>query len=549
MIGLESIDRFLTKITKKIDKNELLTVFLATFVIGIIAHGFCYSNSMFAHDAAEIAFNPPTLIETLAGSRWTLNFFFSMAGNSQVGWLIGFITLFIYSIVSLLLIKIFEIKNKFLMVLLSALVVTSPTAISSNLYLSSAHAYAGSFLFATLALYFIYKGGKHYILAGLFMFLCEGTYAAYISVTLSFFLVKEIVNIIKNNYKKEDFIKVFSRHIVVVVLFVVTMLISAILIKIFVADNQSLIQPRTTAALNGGIQYYITQIIVAVGKVILDFINPNRLSFFKYNKVLYILLLISLVISIVCYIYRFLNKKCYKYLWVDICLLVDVIFLPLAVNIIGVMYYSHSLMWISYLIPWIFCLLIYNFIINNMSVSNIEKFQIISTILCIIYTIYSMILLSNMAYLKANNNYESGMALANRIVDRIEEIDGYVPGETPVIFAGDLKEYYANDVEGFEILDSINGAGSPDWDTAFTYGFPFYTYIQQELKINMNIINYKYGNGIDGTTISSMLKNKYDFNDNECIELTKSIDDLNAFPSRDCYIIRKGIIIFKLGNY
>ena len=549
MTGLESIDTYLDKFISKIDKSKVLIVFLTTFIVGMIAHGFCYSNVMFAHDAAEIAFKSPTLMEMLAGSRWTLNAFFSFVGNSQVGWLIGFITLFIYFIISLLLISIFDIKNKMIMSLLSALIVTGPATISSNLYLSSAHAYAGSFLFATLALYFIYKGKKYYILAGLFMFLCEGTYAAYISVTLSFFLVKEIIGLIKNNYEAKDFKTVFFRHLMVVFLFAITMIISALLINLLVADNQSLIQPRTTAALNGGIQYYITNIIVAIGKVVLDFIDPNRLSFFKYNKLLYILLVIAFVISLAYYIHRLLKNKNYKHLWIILCLLIDVACLPLAVNIIGVMYYSHSLMWISYLIPWIFCILVYNTIISNKTFNFIGKAQVVTTIICIIYTVYSMILLSNMAYLKANNNYESGLALANRIVDRIEEIDGYVPGKTPVIFAGDIKEYYSNDIEGFEILDSINGVGSPDWDTSFTYGFPFYTYIQQELKINMNIINYKYGNGINGETISHMLKNKYDFTDEECLELISAVDELSAYPSKECYIIRKGIIIFKLGNY
>ena len=71
MTGLESIDTYLDKFISKIDKSKVLIVFLTTFIVGMIAHGFCYSNVMFAHDAAEIAFKSPTLMEMLAGSRWT----------------------------------------------------------------------------------------------------------------------------------------------------------------------------------------------------------------------------------------------------------------------------------------------------------------------------------------------------------------------------------------------------------------------------------------------------------------------------------------------
>ena len=75
--------------------------------------------------------------------------------------------------------------------------------------------------------------------------------------------------------------------------------------------------------------------------------------------------------------------------------------------------------------------------------------------------------------LKKNLEKNATISLATRVLDRIETAEGYVPGETPVAFAGrlDRNDYWNRGREAFADLDRTVGLWS---DYAATYNLGRY---------------------------------------------------------------------------
>ena len=87
--------------------------------------------------------------------------------------------------------------------------------------------------------------------------------------------------------------------------------------------------------------------------------------------------------------------------------------------------------------------------------------------------LWQHVVYANQVYMKKDLEKNATISLATRVLDRIETTEGYVPGETPVTFAGRLDEngYWNRGRAAFEDLDGTVGL----WhDYAATYNLGRY---------------------------------------------------------------------------
>ena len=69
------------------------------------------------------------------------------------------------------------------------------------------------------------------------------------------------------------------------------------------------------------------------------------------------------------------------------------------------------------------------------------------------------IVFSNQVYLTKNLEFESTLSLTSRIIDRLEETDGYRPGFTPVAMIGSPEaSIFSVERKGFEHLSALDAA-------------------------------------------------------------------------------------------
>ena len=92
-------------------------------------------------------------------------------------------------------------------------------------------------------------------------------------------------------------------------------------------------------------------------------------------------------------------------------------------------------------------------------------------LLCVV--LWHHVVFANQAYMKKDLEKNTTLVLASQIVNRIEGVEGYVPGETPIAFAGVVTQdrLLARQRAPFAHLEGVMGLG---WDYAVTYNLGRY---------------------------------------------------------------------------
>ena len=128
---------------------------------------------------------------------------------------------------------------------------------------------------------------------------------------------------------------------------------------------------------------------------------------------------------------------------------------------------------------------------------------------------------ANQIYLKKDLEYDATLSVMTRVVDRIEQVEGYIPGETPVEFLGDiLRSQLAMTRPAFAHLGSLTGT---EENYAITYADTFWMYLEDVM----------------GYPIKRFRETK-----NE--EQERVTDDMPCFPDKDSVQIVDGVVFVKL---
>lgn len=128
---------------------------------------------------------------------------------------------------------------------------------------------------------------------------------------------------------------------------------------------------------------------------------------------------------------------------------------------------------------------------------------------------------SNQMAVKRDLEFYSTMSAMARVLDRAEQTQGYIPGETPVVLVGMLtSSSIAMERPGFETVSKAQGM-------RYTYGAAYetsnYWYLQMALGEPINLVSHK-----------------------ERRKLTGSAPDLSAFPKEGCCQMRDGYLYLRL---
>ena len=128
---------------------------------------------------------------------------------------------------------------------------------------------------------------------------------------------------------------------------------------------------------------------------------------------------------------------------------------------------------------------------------------------------------ANQIYLKKDLEYDATLSVMTRVVDRIEQVEGYIPGETPVEFLGDiLRSQLTMTRPAFAHLGSLTGT---EENYAITYGDTFWMYLEDVM----------------GYPIKRFRETK-----NE--EQERVTDDMPCFPDKDSVQMVDGVVFVKL---
>lgn len=212
-------------------------------------------------------------------------------------------------------------------------------------------------------------------------------------------------------------------------------------------------------------------------------------------------------------------------------LLLGISLLPLALNFVTILVQEgtvHALMIYSFVLLYVFSLKIVEMALQKMIQNQSSDWPILY--LCSValaeLLVWNNFCVSNMAYLRLQVCYENSFALANRIVARIEALDGY-SAELPVAVVGEAsRTLYGGTVQDFAQINSLTGTNdrllySPEPHIRTR------TFVEHYIGVHMPRINGEQ---------------------KEVLNNSEQIKELPSYPQKGSIVIYDDIIVVKLSD-
>ena len=517
---------------------------LATFIIGLAAHMYCYTNMLTGADDSALFTQGFSWADGASGTRWLIKLYWDLLGTIRTPWLLGVVTLALYGAAAWFVCEALGITSRAGVVLVSGLMVTCPTMISSNFYLTSAHIYAGALLFACMAAYAYEKWRHGWIAAFVFMLLSEGSYAAYIGMTLSLFFLCSLKELLFDQEANDKHNLV--RHFGMLFLFGSSMVATTVICNLITANNTA---GRVQDAQAQAATDYVGNIITSLQQVFTFFLPGTYNTYFHGERVMYSLFLLCAALSAVLVIWLLVKQQLWKRPLGLFLLVADIVCLPLAMNVIGIVSkWVHTLMTFAYLTPWLFFVMAVEQLYRRDDLRKDWERLLrwgYSLLACVVagLTVLCGIRLANICYTKAYARYTEGLADSIRLTNLIEAIPNYVKGETPVAFVGVSDNDFPWQ-DAYELTSDIAGIGDLYyWQGMYTAPFVLDSYVNQHLRANMLIFPQDAAI-FTADTIADQL-NDAGINAS-ADEIKELLQDLHAFPKEDCWTWYNDVLLIKL---
>jgi len=517
----------------KKDKERIIFVIISVFVSYIFAHGFRMSNTMFSGDSLLMIHQNDYAWQISLGRCFQPIWLF-IRGSISAPWMIICLSLLWLTLSVYFTADMLGIKKPISLIILSGIMTTSTALIYTNAtFVPWSDFFALALFLAVLGVWLINKKKALPVIAGILcLTLSLGTYQAYISVALSII----IILLIKDLYQNEKISSIFKTTVLYVISFFASGIIYFIAWKIF----QKAFHIWTSNSYNGlaDIGDYSSSslpslILLSYKQVIYYFWNPDVFIslYFKGQSLslvwTYILraantfILIFIIVSI---IILHISKKNSA---INIALSIILLGLfPIGINVICLISKGmvHGLMNYSYIMVYVLAIML----LEELNATN--KRILLKTLRCIITVSLFAIcwvnsVYANQVYLKKQLQEDAAKAVMSRIVNDIEKMEDYQPGNTKVSFIGSFAG--SDELKSPDGFSDIQGYGISD--TSLFYHGTEEAMILMELGVNMNIINIR-----DDESYTDDIESK--------------IKDMTCYPTNGSIEYIGDIIVIKLSD-
>lgn len=341
---------------------------------------------------------------------------------------------------SVLISKIFNNTSYVWSIIISCLIVSNPAFAFSHLYVSSIFIYALALLFSVLCVWFISKPRqkKNFILAVISLIFSLCCYQAYIGMTVCLMLV---LLLIKLQTEKET-----NKYYLKQILYFIGCLLVSIIVYYGVWKSLMFITNANT--ITGYREYGTTEsyifsnIFVNIYSAFIISLSKIFTNWYDMSNFAYVISVILTIIGFIITIVNVLKNKVTKF-QKFLTLLILCFAIPVGMSFIYLLSNGsvHMLMSYTFIIP-ILITIISVVIANRNTKTRNKKIFATEMIVSILSTIlsFSLIVSANTLYLQAKTQYDTSLSYCTRLLDRIEQFDGYNK-DIKVAFVSGKKTY------------------------------------------------------------------------------------------------------------
>lgn len=420
------------RILKKKIKPEWKTAFWTAFILGLLIHLPVMLSDIPNHDGLSSMYFDQNMITS---GRWFLMVACGFSSYYTLPWVIGLLGLVFLSLACAAMTEILELRTKTAVMLVSGLVVSFPALASTFAYVFTLDGYMLALLLAVCAVLFTKKYRYGFVGGAICLAFSMGTYQAYLSVTMLLCIYCIVLALAEENSLKEK-IKMSLNYLYMGVggaaLYYVILQILLKLQGKELAGYQGINGMEAGALGGNGIlsrlsaMYRDFMVFSTKGEVLLH----GALSFAAF------LLLAAVALYVLFSLC--LQKKWWKKLTFFVIIVMLGISLPLAANItlfISPDVTYHLLMryqWVLFLVFMVAFADKYHSTVHSQQAKNMLQWGMAvgAAVLVFHYGVTD-----NIGYSNLEKRYEKTYAYCVRLLDRIEQTEGYYQG-IPIAMVG-----------------------------------------------------------------------------------------------------------------
>lgn len=504
---------------KKLSKAQIYS-FFATFVVGIVAHGYVIFNRISYHDNTASLFSYGGTFES---GRWLLGIIYRIQLLTTKTFAVpvfnGLLSMLFIALSAMMIVEIFELSSKVSGALVGALMIVYPVVTSIYSYMFTSWPYFLALLLAVAAarrLVLAQQGNNTGVqakgdngsdakvvtgnkaslisgfLVGAILLACSlGIYQAFLGVTVTIFLTKMLQDVLKGktesvgSYAKTGFLDV-ACLVVGLVIWAVLRVVFQKALGIEAVEYQGMNEGYSLSLLPGRIALAIKSFL-GFGSA-----GVNSLKYLRgFTMLIFVVAVVQLIVLLI---------KSAAATSVKISSIVGIVLLPIAMNLVYLLSTSDSYNVESLMVyANIFVLLIPVIFIEQLSTHSFEAGVLTSGVkvvtslqaILLLVMIVGYTYLDNAAYFKADMMQEQAIAYYTEMVANIKSCDGF-NDDMEIVFVGweYLDDGTIANPSPLGQLDAIQLEKYPDLSEILVYGGTKY-FIQEHLgffneKVSIN---------------------------------------------------------------
>ena len=440
MTTLQSREDALLRRVRAFDWARLKWCFAATALCMLLAHGFAWFNLFPSHDGTILVFDADVVMLQLG--RWVeLLYFRFVRGRINAPWLNGAFTIVWTSLAVYLVGKLLQLGKKATI----ALCAVFSTAISVTLlyatYYDKTDLYACAMFLAVWGVYAVRRFRCRWwgvLFCSGCLCLAMGLYQGYIEFAIGLFLICLLRDCLTEDLAWAEYLR---RGVTAVVSLLLGGVLYAVSLKVVLAykhleliDSDNGLQQMGRA----GVADYLARLPGAYKQVFTTLLGYDVWN----NRGMRLATAVCLLLGLACLVLTLRKKPLRAAVQVVILL----VLLPLGLNVVYLLSERHPTLLMLYPVYLVYALVL---LLTGLEPDTIPHSAAwLACLLCAFITVQNVIY-ANGAYTYRKLVYENTCAQVYTIMAKVEDLPGYVEGETPVVFSGDFTDSnftYHNDL-------------------------------------------------------------------------------------------------------
>lgn len=511
-----SPDSWATKVYAKL-KTEWKVTFVFSMIFGIIAHAYMFLN--YYPNLDGVGHFVVSLGDGLGTGRWFFSIAKFVTSKYTIPWLICLVSVFYISVANVCLVELLQVKRRISIYILSGIILCFPSIGATFSYSFLADGYMLAFLMSVLAVVLTVKNKYGFWGGIVLLMLSLGIYQIYVQFAIILFLFLFIRSLAESEAG-------LKQHILMLLKYAGTVLAGLILYYLI---NKLVLNWRGLTL--GNYQGMNMSGFSLSPNNFLRWINQTFVNIFDFVKLLSNatalkwILPFYLVFTVVVTVAYLVKKKIYRNLWRTILAITVAMVIVLALYFYAinpdVVY--HMVMQQTWSLLLITAISVTERLLDDWSPKKWLSTGVrwIAIVLGIAM-LYQFFIITNIAYVNVELRHQKEFSFTTRVVDRIEQAEGYT-AETPVYLIN-LNQHITYHNYSAQTVGMMTGAKG---NGLINNQFRFTSFAE-------NFLSFTF---VDATP-----EQMSELNENP------EVLGMPIWPSTDCVQMINGILVVKIGE-